>query len=491
MWANKDSMGILKLIFLVILMASCARLPVPEPSDADSEGKTTKKPEVQRIMGSAGIQKPERHHRKTYFLYGAEHLKLDNYYFDIPVVYNAKVKRWIDYFLNRGRGFFERYGARAGRYAPLMGHLLEENEMPRDLIFLAMAESGFQNKAKSWAKAVGPWQFMPFTGKLYGLEINWYKDERRDPIKATVAAIKYLKKLYGDFGSWELAAAAYNAGEGKVSRAINRYGTENFWNLSRGRYLKRETKNYVPKIMALAILGKNLHSFGFKDIDFHDPLDFEEIEIPGMTDLYEVAQALDMDFEELQRLNPEILRWFTPPDETYSLRVSIGAKTIWDNCCKNGPEKFAARNFMEYRVRGKRAKLSDVARKFRIKRKYIKDVLTRLNPGIQRNSRLKRGSLLKLPFKEGQNIRDNMYADLYEKPRRSILRRRRYARRIRMALKRGRKIINPQKYYTVRRGDSLWTVARKHRLSLDTLIVSNLKLVKRRRIRKGDRLVVR
>ena len=132
-----------------------------------------------------------------------------------------------------------------------------------------------------------------------------------------------------------------------------------------------------------------------------------------------------------------------------------------------------------------------MARKFRIKRKYIKDVLTRLNPGLSANSRLKKGQLINLPFKKEQNLRDNMYADLYEKPRRSVLRKRSYARRIRLAMKRGRKIKNPKEYYTVRRGDSLWTVARKHRLSLDTLIVSNLKLVKKRRIRKGDRLVVR
>ena len=488
MWVNMDGIKI-NLIVLIIFTASCARSPAHKPFPPSQ--KVEENNQLPRIMGSAGIKKPEQHHRKTYFLYGAEHLKLDNYYFDIPVVYNKKVKRWIDYFLNRGRGFFERYGARAGRYAPLMGNILEKNGLPRDLIFLAMAESGFQNKAKSWAKAVGPWQFMSFTGRRYGLAINWYKDERRDPIKATVAAGKYLKKLYGDFGSWELAAAAYNAGEGKVSRAINRYGTENFWNLSRGRYLRRETKNYVPKIMALAILGKNLQSFGFKDINFHDPLDFEEIEVEGMTDLYQVAQVLDVDFQELQRLNPEILRWFTPPDETYRLRIPVGGKIVWGQCCGNNVKKFIASDFMKYKVRGKRARLSHVARKFRIKRKYIKDVLSRLNPGLYKNSRLRNGRMVTLPFKREQNLRDNMYADLYEKPRRSVLRKRRYARRIRLALKRGRKIKNPKQYYTVKRGDSLWTVARKHRLSLDTLIVSNLKLVKSRRIRQGDRLVIR
>ena len=343
--------NLIKLIFLMVFLASCTHAPVQKLEIVEKQRELAAKEPIQRIMGSASIKKPEEHNRKTYFLYGAEHLKLDNYYFDIPVVYNAKVKRWIDYFLNRGRGFFERYGGRAGRYAPLMGNILEENGLPRDLIFLAMAESGFQNKAKSWAKAVGPWQFMSFTGRRYGLHIDWYKDERRDPIKATLAAGKYLKKLYGDFGSWELAAAAYNAGEGKVSRAINRYGTENFWNLSRGRYLKRETKNYVPKIMALAILGKNLRSFGFEDIDFHDPLDFEEIEVGPMTDLYRVGEVLDVDFQELQRLNPEVLRWYTPPaDKTYTLRIPIGSKGRLGQVLQGRCEKVCGQGF--YAVSG-------------------------------------------------------------------------------------------------------------------------------------------
>ena len=437
------------------------------------------------IIGSAKIAHPINYERKTYFLYGAEHLNLENYYFDIPVVYNDAVKGWIKYFLNRGRGFFERYSARAGRYAPILGKILEEHGLPRDLIFLAMAESGFQTKAKSWAKAVGPWQFMPYTGKVYGLHIDWYKDERRDPIKASIAASKYLRKLYGDFGSWELAAAAYNAGEGKVGRAIRRYKTENFWKLRRGRYLKRETKNYVPKIMALAIIGKNLKSFGFDGVEFHEPLDFEEITVSPATDLYSLADYLGEDFEEMQRLNPEILRWFTPPNEKeYRLRVPVGKKKMWLTA---DASQFIAKDFDVYRVRGSRSKLSDVARKFKIK---DKQVLTWLN-GLSEKKSLKRGQEIILPFKVGQSKKENMYADLYEKPRKSVVRRRRYRSRLRLALKRGKKITNPKSWYTVQRGDSLWTVSRKTGTSLDTIIVSNYSLIKRRMIRAGDKLVVR
>ncbi|MCK5072768.1 MAG: transglycosylase SLT domain-containing protein [Bacteriovoracaceae bacterium] len=489
-----------RIIFFIVLICllSCAtgkkeieKIQLPESNyeiatSADISGEHgDKKDSPERIVGSSKIEKPEQVSKKTYFLFGAEHLNLDNYYFDIPVVYNKAVKKWIRYFLNRGRGFFKRYSARAGRYAPILGKILEEHGLPRDLIFLAMAESGFQNKAKSWAKAVGPWQFMPYTGKTYGLKIDWYIDERRDPIKATIAASKYLKKLYGDFGAWELASAAYNAGEGKMSRAIKRYKTENFWKIRRGRYLKSETKNYVPKIMALAIIGKNLRSFGFEEIDFHEPLDFEEVIIPPFTDLIEVSQKTGIDFSELHRLNPEILRWFSPPDREYILRVPVGYSKVWMNCC-NG-KNLTASAFQKYRIRGKNATLRQVAKKFKIKKNYV---LEQLN-GHSSKKKLKRNQSVILPFRIGQSRRDSMYADLYERPRKSVVRRRQYRSRIKLARIRGKRIHNPVEYYVVRRGDTLWSVAIKKGISLDTLIRSNLNLVRNRMIREGDKLVVR
>ena len=468
------------ICLVVFLLSACSSLfpeKVAVEQPASEQGVLT-------IAGSSEITSEDKHEPHTYFLYGAEHLKLENYYFDIPVVYNDAVRKWIDYFLNRGRGFFERYSARAGRYAPILGKILEAHGLPRDLIFLAMAESGFQNNAKSWARAVGPWQFMPYTGKKYGLQINWYIDERRDPIKATVAASRYLTKLYQEFGSWKLAAAAYNAGEGKINRAIKRYKTENFWSLTRGRYLKRETKNYVPKIIALAIIGKNLKSFGFEDINFHEPLDFEEILVPPLTDLVKLADALEVEFEEIQRLNPELLRWFTSPDVLeYRLRIPVGTSAKWEQV---RGMNLVAEDFQRYRVRGKGTKLESVARKFKID----KNVLSFFNkmPNWQR---LKRGEEVILPFREGQDIKDAMYADLYEQPRKSVLRQRNYRQRLLLAQKRGQKITNPTAYYTVQKGDSLWTVAKKAGISLDTLIASNYRLVKRRMIREGDKLVVR
>lgn len=190
-------------------------------------------------------------------------VQLKNTKFDYPIVINSRVEFWIDYFTGRGRIHFEKYLERSEYFIPYISPLLRSNRMPEDLVYLAMIESGFNNWARSSARAVGPWQFMSATGKRYGLSVNWWIDERKDIKKSTLAAVEYLRDLYGIFGSWELAAAAYNAGEAKIARAVQRYGTKDFWTLSRGRFLRPETRDYVPKIMAAAIIGKNREQFGF------------------------------------------------------------------------------------------------------------------------------------------------------------------------------------------------------------------------------------
>jgi membrane-bound lytic murein transglycosylase D len=485
-------------LILIALFSSCALGPGRssptkiKPSGNSIPGASSKPKEVPvegsdtRITGTANISQPAEHKGKFYYLHGAEHLGLDNYYFDFPVVYNDSVKKWVTFFINeKGRPFFERYSQRAGRYAPIMGKILEEYNLPRDLIFLAMAESGFNNVAKSWARAVGPWQFMPFTGKNYGLAINWYVDERRDPIKATVAAAKYLDKLYGDFGSWELAAAGYNAGEGKVSRAIKKYRTENFWKIREGKYLKAETKQYVPKIMALAIIGKNLKAFGFQDIDFHEPLDFEEIIVPPFTDLFTVAEKLAIDYDEIHRLNPEILRWFTSPHiEQYPLRVPVGYAEKFEKCCRD--VDLMAKDFQTYEVEHKSKCLRDIARTLKIDPGVLEDLNS-----LPATKILGRGEQIFLPFRSGQTRTEFMYADLYEKPKKVVLRRQKLRERLSLSKVRGKKILNPSEFYVVRQGDSLWTIAKKKGVSLDTLIKSNLEVIDRGFVKPGDRLVIR
>jgi membrane-bound lytic murein transglycosylase D len=437
------------------------------------------------ILGSSVADNPAGLNKRVYFLYGAEHLGLKNMYFDIPVVYNDAVKKWLDYFTGRGRELFIRYTQRAGMYAPVLSKILHEDEMPRDLIYLAMAESGFHNKAKSWAKAVGPWQFMPYTGKKFGLNIDFYVDERRDPIKATHAASRYLKTLYELFGNWELAMASYNAGEGKIKRAIKRYNTNNFWELRNGRYLKAETKNYVPKIMALAILGKNLESFGFTNINFDEHLNFDEVEVASNQDLYLIADALGIEFDELHYLNPELQRWQTPNnDKNYVLRIPPGMKSKWSECCQMS--SFTAQNYQNYVVKSS-GSLHQIAKNYKVP----VEVLVKINGGMNPNQRLSRGQNVFLPFRDNHHQKHHLYADLYDRPRRVIRRRNSYSNRVNLAMRRGLKIKNPTQYYTVQKGDSLWSISRKMGVSLDTLIKTNAHIVKKRMPLPGDRLAVR
>lgn len=453
--------------------------------DEEVSAKIAKAESRSMITGASTLDGLGQYKGKTYYLEGAEELNLENNYFDIPVVYNAQVKKWMDYFLNRGRGYFERYTERAGRYAPILGAILEEHGLPRDLIFLAMAESGFINTAKSWAAAVGPWQFMPYTGKMYGLDQDWYRDERRDPIKATVAAARYLTKLYDDFGQWEVAAAAYNAGEGKLGRAIKKYKSEDFWHLTKGKYLKDETKNYVPKIMALAIIGKNLTSFGFDDVEFHEPLDFDEVTVPAATDLVKLSEMMGVDFEEIQRLNPEILRWFTPPNiNEYKLRLPPNSAEKFAQCCAKS--NLFAVDFQQYVV-PKKMTLAQISKKFRINKNYV---LASLND-VPESKKFASGDVIKLPFRINEDVSpsNNLYADLFAKPRREILKK--HGRVYRKARYASRK--KPGRYYTVKKGETLFTVAQKHGISVKRLIASNSEVInkKSKKVNAGVRLVIR
>lgn len=453
--------------------------------DVEESSKIAKEQSRSMITGASNKDNNVNYKGKTYFLEGAEELNLENNFFDIPVTYNPQVKMWLNYFLNKGRPYFERYTERAGRYAPILGAILEEHGLPRDLIFLAMAESGFNNVAKSWAAAVGPWQFMPYTGKMYGLDQDWYRDERRDPIKATVAAARYLTKLYGDFGQWEVAAAAYNAGEGKLGRAIKKYKSEDFWHLTKGKYLKAETKNYVPKIMALAIIGKNLKSFGFDDVEFHEPLDFDEITVKGGTDLVKLSETMGVDFEEIQRLNPEILRWFTPPNiAEYKLRLPPNTAEKFAECCSK--TDLLAVNFQQFVVPKKGMTVAQISKKFKIRKDYV---IASLN-NTSEKAKFSAGDIVKLPFRDGEVVSpaNNLYADLFEKPRREVLKRNSRAYRAKRYASRKK----PSRYYTVKKGETLFTVAQKHGISVKRLIASNPQVTKKsKKVNAGIKLVIK
>jgi membrane-bound lytic murein transglycosylase D len=250
--------------------------------------------------------------------------------FDIPIVVNDRVEYFIEYFQTTHREPFSRWLQRSGRYIPMMKKLLSENGLPEDLVYMALIESGFNPRAYSRRKASGPWQFISRTGQKYGLKNDWWIDERRDPEKSTIAAARHLKDLYDQFSCWYLAAASYNAGAGKISRAIQRYKTEDFWELTKHRYLKRETKNYVPKMIAAALIAKSPEKYGFSDIEYDEPIRYEKAEIPDATDLRVIACCSETDYEIIKALNPELLRWCTPPGyPNYQVKIPEGKGEIF------------------------------------------------------------------------------------------------------------------------------------------------------------------
>ncbi len=250
--------------------------------------------------------------------------------FDIPIVINAKVDQFIQIFQTTFRDKFVTWLARSEKYIPFMKNLLKEHGLPEDLVYIALIESGFDPYAYSRSKASGPWQFIFWTGKRYGLRVNWWVDERRDPEKSTIAAAKYLKDLHGRFASWHLAAAGYNAGEQKIITAMRRYRTEDFWKLTKYRYLKPETKNYVPQMIAAALIAKDPEKYGFTDVEYQEPLRYEKVKIPELTDLSLIAKACETSLEEIKGLNPELRRGVTPPKETeYEIKIPFGKKDLF------------------------------------------------------------------------------------------------------------------------------------------------------------------
>ncbi|MBM4273079.1 MAG: hypothetical protein FJ134_01240 [Deltaproteobacteria bacterium] len=242
--------------------------------------------------------------------------------FDVPIEMNRQVRAYMVYFSTERKAIFTRYLSRSSRYLPMIKETFQEYGLPDDLAYLALIESGFNNKATSHAAAVGMWQFIRGTAVRYGLTVDSYLDERRDPEKATKAAAKYLLDLYKQFGSWYLAAASYNCGEGRVQRELNQSNHKNFWQLSENQCLPNETKNYVPQMIAATIIAKNPEKFGFKTVPYLPPLKYEQAKMKDPTSVKAAAAAVNVPVEEIQALNPELLRGVTPPDATnYVLKL--------------------------------------------------------------------------------------------------------------------------------------------------------------------------
>ncbi len=360
--------------------------------------------------------------------------------FDIPIEINQKVLGWIDYYSNKHKDSFTPGLVRSGRYLPMFRRIFEEAGLPRDLVYRAHVESAYKTNAYSRAHAKGVFQFIAATGRRYGLRVDWWVDERSDPEKAAVAAAAYLTDLYAEFGDWYLAMAAYNAGEGKVRRAIRRTGSTDFWKLAQTRYLRRETKNYVPAIIAATLISKQPETYGFTFTP-DPPVEYESIEVNGAADLRVLARCSGSDFETLKTLNPALRRYQTPPDGVTTVHVPVGAGEATLAALENVPRSERVL-YVRHRIR-KGETLSVIGRKYGVSVSAIQ----RSN-NMGRRTMIREGKTLVIP---------TVTAGAYD-----------YAPAGEQAAATGEAIT-----YRVRRGDTLSHIARRYRTTAPAIAAAS------------------
>lgn len=266
----------------------------------------------------------------------------DHFIFDLPVTYNKKVATWISFFQTRGKNFFRNWLEKSTKYMPLLQSELRKAGLPTDLAYMVMIESGFSATAVSTASAVGPWQFIESTGRSYGLKKNWWLDERRDIKKSTQAAIRYMKDLHREFGSWYLVAASYNMGENGLRRQIRKHGTNDYWQLVKLKALPAETQDYVPKILAAMMIAKAPNLYGFRDIDAQYPLQYEVVWAPSGTDLENLADHLNITRKAIKDLNAELLLGYIPRQiDGHHIRIPLGSLGVARQFFRDQNKKYA------------------------------------------------------------------------------------------------------------------------------------------------------
>ena len=384
--------------------------------------------------------------------------------YSFPIVINNKVLAFIKAYSTKLKKPFRASLERSGRYIERYKQIFREQGLPEDLAYLPLIESGYKIHAYSRARAKGIWQFMSGTARLEGLRVDWWVDERCDPEKSAIAAAKHLKKLYEHYNDWYLALAAYNAGQGKIDRAIRRAKTRDFWKIAKHRWLlRRETKNYVPAFIAALIIAKNPEKYGFTNLNYQKPLEYDTVEIDSCTDLRVIAKLCNTSVKEIQKLNPHLRRFTTPMGvKHFQIHIPKGKKeTFLAEFRKLPPEKRITLRY--HRIR-KGETLSQIARRY----KTSVSAICRANR--IRNKRLIRaGKTIVIPIGTGHNYYIPKVKDYTLKPRK------RY--------KKGKKI-----YYRVRRGDSLYRIAVRY--GTDVASIKKWNKLTSNFIKPGKRLVV-
>ncbi|MEF2146504.1 MAG: LysM peptidoglycan-binding domain-containing protein [Desulfovibrionaceae bacterium] len=405
-------------------------------------------------------------------------------FFDLDMHNTKEVEHFFSYFTHKARGTFEKWLKRSEQHLPMVRAVFTKYGLPQDLILLAFAESGYNVKAYSWAGAGGLWQFMPYTGRKYGLRVDWWIDERRDPYMATDAAARYLKDLYGIFGDWHLALAAYNAGEGKIMRALAGTGATSFFDLaaknnrlkSRAR-LKRETLQYVPKFIAISKIFQNLETLGFEPVRWTEDPALEHVTVPGGTDLLALAQAGGMKWSEFHALNPAYRRQVSPPKMTTTAHLpkeKVTAMVAYLN--DPGTKPYAG-----YQVHKVRSGDSwwGISRRYGVPIAVLKKVNNRSKNTLQPGQRL----MIPGHGKEYEVAAAEAAEKQTKRSKKSS------ASTTNSSTAKTRKVAQSRSNYVVQSGDTLWSISRRYNVSVGTLRDSN-GLNSKSKIKIGQRIYI-